>query len=201
MNAAIKHGLTNSICIYNPVRFETKERANVTKNKKLVTIARISHQKRIDKMVDIVEEVFKDKKYSDWTLEIWGEGEEYDLIKGMITSPQIKLMKRTNDPKSVLLSSSINLITSDFEGFALSILEACECGIPTITLDFGESTEEQVLDNKTGFIAKDREDYINKLKQMMDNKELLEKFSIECKKYNERFKIKNIVKDWENIFK
>ncbi len=201
MNAAIKHGLTNSICIYNPVRFETKERANVTKNKKLVTIARISHQKRIDKMVDIVEEVFKDKKYSDWTLEIWGEGEEYDLIKGMITSPQIKLMKRTNDPKSVLLSSSINLITSDFEGFALSILEACECGIPTITLDFGESTEEQVLDNKTGFIAKDREDYINKLKQMMDNKELLENFSIECKKYNESFKIKNIVKDWENIFK
>ena len=201
MNAAIKHGLVNSICIYNPVRFETKERANVTKNKKLVTIARISHQKRIDKMVDIVEEVFKDKKYSDWTLEIWGEGEEYDLIKGMITSPQIKLMKRTNDPKSVLLSSSINLITSDFEGFALSILEACECGIPTITLDFGESTEEQVLDNKTGFIAKDREDYINKLKQMMDDKELLEKLSIGAKKYNDNFKIKNIVKDWLKIFK
>lgn len=201
MNAAIRHGLTNSICIYNPVRFETKERADVTKNKKLVTIARISHQKRIDKMVDIVEEVFKDKKYKDWILEIWGEGEEYDMIKKMITSPQIKLMKRTNDPKSVLLSSSINLITSDFEGFALSILEACECGVPTITLDFGESTEEQVLNNKTGFIAKDREDYINKLKQMMDDKDLLENFSLECKKYNESFKIKNIVKDWLKIFK
>ena len=201
MNAAIEHGLTRSICIYNAVRFETKERANVTKNKKLVTIARISHQKRIDKMVDVIEEVFKDKKYKDWTLEIWGEGDEYDMIKNMITSPQIKLMKRTNDPKSVLLSSSINVMTSDFEGFALSILEACECGIPTIAYDFGESTEEQVLDGKTGFIAKDREDYIKKLKQMMDDKELLEKLSIEAKKYNDNFKIKNIVKDWEKIFK
>lgn len=201
MQAAINHGLTKSICIYNAVRFETNEKADVVKNKKLVTIARIDHQKRIDKMVDIIEEVFSDKKYADWTLEIWGSGDEYNLVKSMITSPQIKLMGRTNDPKSVLLSSSINLITSDFEGFALSILEANECGVPTITLDFGESTSEQVLDGKTGFFAKDREDYINKLKMMMDDKKLLEKMSLEAKKYNDNFKIDNIVKDWLNIFK
>ena len=119
----------------------------------------------------------------------------------IIKSKQIKLMGRTNDPKSVLLTSSINLITSDFEGFALSILEACECGIPTITLDFGESTSEQVLDGKTGFFAKDKKDYIEKLKLMMDDKELLEKLSIGAKKYNDNFKIKNIVKDWLKIFK
>ncbi len=201
MKAAIEHGLTNSVCIYNAVRFETKERADVVKNKKLVTIARISHQKRIDKMVSIVEEIFKDKKYSDWKLEIWGEGDEYDLIKSMITSNQIKLMGRTNDPKNVLLTSSINLITSDFEGFALSILEANECGIPTITLDFGESTSEQVLDGKTGFFAKDQEDYIKKLKLMMDDSKLLDKMSIAAKEYNDNFKIDNIVKDWLKIFK
>ena len=110
-------------------------------------------------------------------------------------------MGRTNDPKSVLLTSSINLISSDFEGFALSILEANECGVPTITLDFGESTEEEVIDGETGFFAKDREDYINKLKMMMDDESLLERLSINCKKYNDNFKIENIVKDWLNIFK
>ncbi len=201
MNAAISHGLENSLCVYNAVRFETEERADVVKNKKLVTIARISSQKRIDKMVDIVEEVFKDKKYDDWKLEIWGEGEDYDMIKSLIKSPRIKLMGRTDDPKKTFLTSSINLITSDYEGFALSILEANECGIPTITYDFGESTEEEVLDGKTGFIAKDRDDYIKKLKQMMDNQELLNKLSIDCKKYNDNFKIKKIVKDWEKLFK
>ena len=201
MKEAISHGITNSICIYNAVRFETKERANVVKNKKLVTVARVSHEKRIDKMVQIAEEVFKDKKYSDWKLEIWGDGDEFELIKSMIKSPQIKLMGRTNDPKSVLLSSSINLVTSDCEGFSLSILESYECGVPTIALNFGESTEEQVIDGKTGFIAKDVEDYIKKLKLMMDDSKLLDKMSIECKKYNENFKIKNIVKDWLKIFK
>ena len=201
MNMAINHGLSNSICIYNAVRFETKDKADVIKNKKLITIARLSSQKRIDKMINIVEEIFKGKKYQDWKFEIWGDGEEYDKLKSLIHSSQIKLMGRTNDPQKVLLTSSINLITSDFEGFALSILEANECGIPTITYDFGESTEEEVIDGKTGFIAKDKNDFINKLKMLMDDKNLLNKISNECKKYNDNFKIKNIVKDWEKIFK
>ena len=201
MAKAIEHGLSNSTYIYNAVRFETKEKADVINNKKLVTIARISSQKRIDKMIEITEEIFKNPKYSDWTLEIWGDGDEYDHIKSLITSKQIKLMGRTNDPKNILLTSSINLNTSDYEGFALSILEANECGVPTITFDFGESTEEEVLNGKTGFIAKDKEDYINKLEELMDNNNLLIEMSNNCKKYNDNFKINNIIKDWEKLFK
>jgi glycosyltransferase involved in cell wall biosynthesis len=201
MEEAIEKGLNNSICIYNAVRFETDKIADVVNNKKLVTIARISKEKRIDEMVSIVEEIFKDKKYSDWTLEIWGDGDEYDKVKSLITSKQVKMMGRTNNPKDILLTSSINLNTSICEGFSLSILEACECGIPTIAFDFGESTEEQILDGKTGFIAKDREDYINKLKKMMDDTKLLKEFSKNSKKYNENFRIENIVKEWEKIFK
>ena len=201
MEEAIKHGLDNSICLYNAVRFETKEIADVTKNKRIVTIARISSQKRIDKMVDMLEEIFKNKKYHDWTLEIWGDGDEYEKIKSLIKSPQIKLMGRTNNPKDILLKSSINLNTSDYEGFALSILEANECGIPTITFDFGESTEEEVLDGKTGFIAKDREDYINKLEMLMNDNKLLKEMSKNCKVYNDNFKIQKIVKEWEKLFK
>ena len=50
-------------------------------------------------------------------------------------------------------------------------------------------------------IEESREDYIKKLKMMMDDSDLLEKLSINSKKYNDNFKIKNIVKDWLNIFK
>ncbi len=201
MNAAIEHGLDNSICLYNAVRFETKEKADVVKNKKLITIARLSYQKRIDKMISISEEIFKDKKYKDWKFEIWGDGEEYDNLKKLIKSPQIKLMGRTNDPKKALLSSSINLITSDFEGFALSILEANECGIPTISYDFGESATEEVIDGVNGYLVKDRNDFIKKLTMLMDDQEKLEKISKDSKKFNDNFKIDNIVKDWIKVFK
>ena len=201
MEDAIAHGLKNCIYIYNAVRFEEKRKADNIKNKKLVTIARLSRQKRIDIMVDIVNEVFKNKKYHDWKLEIYGDGEEYDLIKSHIKSKQIKLMGKTDNPKEVLLSSSINLNTSSFEGFSLSILEANECGIPTITFDFGESVQEEIIDGETGFIVKDQDDYINKLKMMMDNEELLNNMSKKVKDFNKKFKIENIVKEWEKYLK
>ena len=201
MEKAKENGLDNSVCVYNAVRFETNKISDVVKNKKIVTIARISPQKRIERMVDMVEEIFKYPKYRNWTFEIWGDGEQYDYIKSLITSKQIRMMGRTDKPMDVLLTSSINLNTSDYEGFALSILEANECGVPTITFDFGESTEEEILDGKTGFIAKDRKDYINKLKKMMDDTKLLKEFSKNSKEYNNNFKIKNIVKEWEKLFK
>ena len=198
---AIKNGLSNSISLYNAVRFETKERADVLNNKKLVTIVRLSSEKRIDKMVNIVNKLFEDKKYFDWNLELYGDGEEYENIKKLIKSSQIKLMGTTNNPKAVLLSSSINLNTSDYEGFSLSILEASECGVPTVTLNFGESVEEEIINGKTGLIAKDENDYLEKLKLLMDNQELLEKMSVNTKKNNERFHIDKIIKEWERILK
>ena len=173
-----------------------------TNNKKLITIARFSSQKRIDLMVEIVESIFKDKKYKDWTLEIYGSGPEEEKIKKSIHNhKQIKLMGLTNNPQKELLNSSINLNTSSFEGFALSILEANECGIPTITLDFGESVHEQIINGKTGIIANNKEEYAEKLKEIMDNSKLLEKLSKNVKEFSNEFQIEEIINKWITVFK
>ena len=201
LKEANNHGLNNNYCIYNAVRFTTLKRSCVRKNKKLICIARLSLEKRFDKMINYIEEIFKDSKYKDWSLEIYGSGDVEESLKSLITSSQVKLMGRTDKPMEIYLESSINLCTSDFEGFSLSILEASECGIPTVTLDFGESCAEQVIDGKTGFITKDKADFIKKLKYLMDNPQELEKMSINNKEYIEQFKINNIVKDWEELFK
>lgn len=202
MDNAIKKGYKNSTYIYNAVRFESKERAKVTQNKKMITIARLSKDKSIDVMIDIVEDIFKDKKYKDWTLEIYGQGaEEENLKQKIINKKQIKLMGLTNDPKKELLTSSIHLNTSKYEGFSLSILEANECGVPTIAFNYGESTNEQIYNNKTGIIAKDIEDYKNKLKELMDNQNKLEELSINAKEFSKEFQTDKIIKKWIELFK
>lgn len=201
MEDAYDYGLTNNTYIYNAVRFKSNKVANVVKNKKLITIARISEQKRIDIMVDIAKEVFKDKRFSDWNLEIYGDGElEEEVRKQIGRHKQIKLMGVTDDPKKELLKSSINLNTSSFEGFSLSILEANECGVPTITFDFGESVYEEIINGKTGIIAENKEDYINKLKEIMvDNKKLRE-LAVSCKEFSNDFQIETIINDWIKLF-
>jgi len=200
MKTAIENGYKNSNYIYNPVRFKSNEKANVTKNKKLITIARLSTDKSIDKMIDIAEDIFKDKKYKDWTLEIYGKGELEEYLNNRIKDKkQIKLMGLTNNPKDVLLNSSINLNTSKYEGFSLSILEANECGIPTIAFNFGESAPEQILNEKTGIIANNTEEYKAKLKNLMDDSKKLEELSISAKEFSKTFYIEKIIEKWINI--
>ena len=201
MAKAIEHGLNNNYYIYNAVRFENNEVNNVLEHKKLVTVARICEQKRIDKMVNIANKLFSDSKYKDWKLEIYGDGPLEDVVKKLIKSDQIHMMGRTNDVEEVLMNSSINLITSDYEGFCLTIVEGYECYLPVVSLDFREPTKEVIEDGVSGFIAKDEEDFLIKLKELIDNPELLKKMSLDAKKYNEKFHINKIVKEWEKLFK
>ena len=201
MIEAEKYGLKNNSYIYNAVRFKTEKIAPVTKNKKLITIARLSEQKRIDIMIDIIEDIFKAEKYKAWSLEIYGTGPLEEKLKKLTTNnKQIKFMGLTNEPKKALLNSSINLNTSPYEGFSLSILEANECGVPTIAFDFGESTEEEIINNKTGIIAKDNEDYKKQLQELMDNSEKLTKISKNAKQFSKNFQIESIIKEWLNLF-
>ncbi len=201
MQMAIDHGLNNNYYIYNAVRFENNEKNDVTKHKKLVTVARICDQKRIDKMVNIANKLFSDPKYKDWVLEIYGDGPREEDVKKLIKSPQIKMMGRTDNAKKVFLSSSINLITSDYEGFCLTIVEGYECYLPVVSLNFGEPTEEVIKDKVSGFIAKDEDDFLIKLKSLIDNPKLLVKMSNDAKKYNEKFHLDKIVQEWKKLFK
>lgn len=197
---AKKGGYNNNYYIYNAVRFKSKKTANVTENKKLITIARLAKQKDIGTMIDIVDEIFKDKKFNNWTLEIYGNGEEEEILKNKIKNKRIKLMGSTDNPKEKLLSSSINLNTSLFEGFSMSILEAQECGVPTISLNYWESVYEQIIDNKTGIIATDKNDFINKLKKLMSNSKELQTMSTECKNFSKKFQIEELINEWLKLF-
>lgn len=193
-------GFNNNYYIYNAVRFKSNKRANVCDNKKLVTIARLAEQKDLGTMIEIVEEVFKNKKYNDWVLEIYGTGPLEDMLKKKIKNKRIKLMGSTDNPKEKLLSSSINLNTSLFEGFSMSILEAQECGVPTISFNYWESVYEQIIDDKTGIIVENKEEFINKLKELMDKKEKLEKMSIKCKEFSNSFQVEKLIDCWLNLF-
>lgn len=201
MEKAQKDGFTNSTYIYNATRIRTDKIADVTKNKKLITIARFCSVKRLDMMIDMVEEIFKDKKFNDWVFEMYGDGEERRYLEKLIDNKeQIRIMGMTSEPKKELLDASINLNTSLFEGFSLSILEANECGVPTVTFNFGESVVEEILNEKTGIIAVDRKEYIFKLKELMVDKNKLKEFSLNCKEFSENFHIEKIIEDWIELF-
>lgn len=201
-NEAEKLGFLNNHCIYNPVRIRTEKNADVVKNKKLVCITRIENvQKRINLMIDIVNKVLSENP--DWTFELYGSGvidnKSLDVLN---TNPRMVYKGHTNQPLDVLLSSSINLNTSLFEGFSLSILEASICGIPTVSFNFGESVYEEIINDETGYIIENDnvEEYIEKLDFLMNNSKKISELSKNNKEFANKFYVENVIDDWTDLF-
>lgn len=200
---AIKLGYENSTYIYNPIKFDIKEEADVVKNKKLITVSRFSYEKALDEMIDIVSEIFEDPKYSDWSFEIYGTGPLKKQLEKMVKNKkQIKFMGFIKDTQKAFASASINLSTSIFEGMPMSVLEANECGVPTISYEYGETIYELIDDKKTGIIIKnrDKKEFIEQLKKLMDSKKELKTYSSNCKKNNEKFNLDKIINKWLALF-
>ena len=82
----------------------------------------------------------------------------------------------------------------------MSILEAQECGVPTISFDTWESVNEQITNQKTGLIVSSKESFIDNLKELMLNNNKLKNMSDECKKTSKEFQMENIVNDWIQLF-
>ena len=195
-------GFKNNYYIYNPVRIRTKKIANVVKNKKLVCITRIENiQKRINLMIEIANKVLL--KNSNWTFELYGSGIiDHKSLEILNSNPRMFYKGHTDKPMDILLSSSINLNTSLFEGFSLSILEASMCGIPTISFNFGESIYEEIIDEETGYIIENDniDEYIEKLHILMNNYKKIEEMSKNNKEFANKFYVENIINDWIILF-
>jgi glycosyltransferase involved in cell wall biosynthesis len=204
MNEAVSLGFKKNNYIYNPTKFSTQAIANVVKNKKIVVITRIHKPKRIDLMVDLVNDVFKDSKYKDWTFEIYGTGIFNEHSKEILKhNKQICYKGITNNPKEILLNSSITLNTSIYEGFPLSIIEGYTCGLPVVSFNFGESSHEAVINDYNGYIIEndDKEEFKNKLKMLLDDENKLKELSINSKEFSKKFDLNMIIKEWEKEFK
>lgn len=191
---AISKGLTNSTYMYNPVKYKTDSISNLNLNK-ITFIGRFAEEKR----PWVLTSIFDRMDNKDWSLELYGSGDETKLNK----SPNIKIMGATNNVKKVLLNSSLLALTSKREGFPMVILEAYECGVPVIAFDFGISSKEIIVDGKTGFIVNlDNEDeYLEKLKLFCSDDKLRKKMGIEAKKFVKNFYPEIVVKRWYKLFR
>ena len=200
-NAAIKFGITNSVYIYNPL---PEKEVTVFDNyeNKLIFLARFSKEKRLKLAMEIFNNIIKDNEFKDWKLDLYLVGTLDEETKEKIDkSTNINYMGSTNTPENILGKYYAMIMTSSFEGFPLTVLEANICKTPVIAFEFGESAKE-VINEKTGILVKQDniEEYEKKLKLLMKDRGLRNKLSKCAKLFAESFKIDKIKENWYEIF-
>lgn len=119
---------------------ETKE-----KSKKIITVCRlVNAHKRIDLMLDGMKEL------PDFNLEIWGDGPDKDYLETKMKElnlNNVKFMGRTSEVAKQLDKASIFLMTSDYEGYPIAIIEAIRRGLPLIVRNTFVSAQDLIDKN------------------------------------------------------
>ena len=197
-------GMTKITVVPNPVPFYVDNVGNVVKEKRrIIAIGRLVSQKRFDRMIDAFALIANN--FPDWYIDIFGEGELRSALEQRVKdyglSDRIFIYNFTNDIKSELLRSQFFILSSDYEGFGLVIVEAMACGIPVVATDCPYGPSEIIEDGVTGLLSKmDVLDLASKIEWMIVHESERKEMGIKSHKAVARYKKDNIMEEWNRAY-
>ena len=181
----------NVVVIGNPVRqIESRqaERENI-----VVSVGRLIDTKNYDQLIEIFSKI----DVAGWKLVIVG-GDALKQKNSMKLQQQINdlglqdkiiLAGTQKDVESYLMKSKIFAFTSCSEGFPNVIGEAMSAGLPVVAYDCIAGPSDMILDGENGFLIPlfDKEMFVGKLKDLMENNDKISSMGTNAKKSMERF--------------
>lgn len=187
----------------NPCSFSCDEQSSY-QNKKIVCLARFSHEKGIDTLLYIAAKL--KERIPDWTLDIYGSGEEKELLFDL--SAKLNLQKfvnfhpATQQAKEKLCTSSIYVMSSRSEGLPMTLLEAQVCGLPIVSFDCDCGPSDIITDGVDGFLIPpgDLDGFADAVVKLANNEELRQKFGAAAKENSKRFSPEKISVLWKTMF-
>lgn len=196
-------GVKNIVAIPNPLPFTNPRQSSCT-NKIVLAIGRFCDQKNFSDLLEIWS--ITANNISGWTLKLVGDGEYKETLISQINhlklNGSIQIEPATLDIEPHYSEASIFCMTSKFEGFPMTLLEAQATGLPIVSYNCPCGPSEIVEDGVTGYIVVpgNKEDFANKLIYLMQQDELRKEMGRKAYKASHRYQIHKIMNTWINLF-
>ena len=172
--------------------------------KRVVTIGRYAYQKGYDLLLQAWAEV--EKQYPDWTLDIYGQGDQtiYRELMGDlgIDANRCHLNGPVEDVVKTYQDSAIFVLSSRFEGFGLVLVEAMACGLPVVSFDCPAGPDEIITDGVDGLLVSsgDVQALAKKLMALIADEDLRQRLGKQARQTAQRYNMAAISNQWKTLF-
>ncbi|OGI16475.1 MAG: hypothetical protein A3J63_01335 [Candidatus Moranbacteria bacterium RIFCSPHIGHO2_02_FULL_40_12b] len=173
---------------------------------KIICVSRITARKGIKYLIEAVSKLVANS--SDVKLEIIGEGDEKVNLENLVKELQLEkfvtflgLVDHKKLPE-LYRQADIFVLPSLNEGMSNTILEAIASGLPIIATDTG-GTKELVREGENGYIVqmKNSDDIAEKIKLLINGKNLRENMSQKSREIAEQMSWKKSAKQYFDFYK
>ena len=193
--------------VYNPLTYNTpitqEERA--AKENIVLVVGRLSERhKKITRILEAWKFVEQDRRFEDWKLQIVGDGEDRKLYENIVQKDSLQRVEMLGfkQPLPYYNKAKVFLMTSAFEGFAMTLGEAQQNGVALLVMDSYASLHEIVEDGDNGLLVKDGDvaEFTEKLKMLLKDDTLRNRLADKGLLTCQRFTVGKVVDKWEMIY-
>lgn len=176
------------------------DRISNQNNHRIFFVGRLSVEKGCYRLLDIWEKICG--SISDWSLEIYGNGQEEERMKQIIYDRNLQNINFhgfVRDMNNHYPSGDILLCTSDSEGFGLVIIEAMQFGVVPVTFDCPVSPKEIIADGGECVKCFDIDSFAEKVIKLCKDRDKRIAIQQKAVARSKCFLEEDIIKLWTNL--
>lgn len=197
--------LPNIEVIPNAAKFMGNEFSDVLKHR-VIAVGRLDYQKGFDRLIRAWGIIQQHERFKEWQLDIFGQGEWHDMLQQMIVNLGLSDTLHINKPTNLIgkeyAQSSLIVMTSNYEGFGMVLVEAMACGVPAIAFDCKCGPKDIINNNENGILVHngDIQGLADAMMRLMEDENLRKRMSEEAKKVVDTYSEETVMKQWTKLF-
>jgi glycosyltransferase involved in cell wall biosynthesis len=172
--------------------------------KRLLAVGRLWAQKGFDLLIGAFAMLAP--LFQDWELVIVGEGPLKGELQGLIAAKgleqQVLLPGRVGNVGDWYGSADLFVLSSEFEGFPNTLVEALAYGVPAVSFDCDTGPRDIIRHGVDGLLVPpgDRAALARAIESLMSDDTLRLRLAGQAVAACERFSIENVAAKWEELF-